>query len=810
MRDCRGNDINRHLKNNKRDNNQNVKQMKLTHYIYISTALAMLTACSDDVDPVYTVGEADNAIRLEAGVVDGGKTVQTRANWDTSNAERHGKHLALANGIKLALRVDGTWTGHTDAQDPDASSVSKPTTATAETPADSKHNSISMSPQLYWDDYGTADPANKEMGRATGLTIYGAAVNDASVSAPTISDWTATTWTLPEDQSTAAGNWTKRDLIVSNNVTAGGDGTLKFEEWKAGTANDLLEFKHVMSKITINLKANKGFPTSGSGLKGNTANKFENDPVVKLLGRSEDAEEVAYAITSGKVNIETGVVTPSTVASDLKIITTKRGDYPTWSADTPSSTFQYTVQMSALVFPGTVIGANPNDGTSDIKSSAEKMTIAKLEVDGNIYYINAQKISEAINGANEYKTESGKNYILNIIVDKTEVHVNATVAEWVDVIAEPATPKIDITTSYGANVTSAFDKTNLSFYYSKAMDAPATDKYGIEQSSLYQQDAVGTNGTGVDKGKIALEPSIYWPNHSIKYFFRGVWPLTTTESSSTTAPKVSLFTDLESKQHQGIAVSNTSYDANTFPSNLMIGIPLQMNNDGTLKVDDTTGKYIHDENNGQGISATEGKITLNFTYRMAQVEVHLVSSGANEDNNIDFGSKVADMPVIPQAKVEIVNGYKEGYILLSDGSSKFASGVNRESYAMNPKSTTDPTTIPTDASGYENDYFYRHDVVIPQNLGTNNTDAVKFCVTTYTPKEGEPSAYTEDKYYINVKDILLKSINNVACTSANNKITEWEAGKHYVYTLKITKTQVIIEATIVDWISVVAGGDFWL
>ncbi len=787
--------------------------MKLTHYIYISTALAALAACSDDIDPVYTVGEADNAIRLEAGVVDGGKTVQTRANWDTSNAERHGKHLALANGIKLALRVDGTWTGHTDAGGQDASSVSKPTTATVVGSAtDSKHNSITMSPQLYWDDYGTADPANKTTGRTDGLTIYGAAVNDATQAAPTISDWTSTTWTLPADQSTADGNWTKNDLIISNNVkptTAGGDGTLKFDDWKAGTANDLLEFKHVMSKITINLMANKGFPTSGSGLKGNTANKFENDPVVKLLGRSEDAEEVAYAITSGKVNIETGVVTPSTEPSYQKIITTKRGDYPTWSADTPSSTFQYTVQMSALVFPGTLLGADPTK-TGEELSSAEKMTIAKLEVDGNIYYINAQKISEAINSANDYKTESGKNYILNIIVDKTEVHVNATVAEWVDVTAEPATPKIDIMTSYGANVTSAFDKDKLSFYYSKAMDAPSTDKYGIATGSapsvFYKEDASGSNAAG----KITLDPNIYWPNHSTKYFFRGVWPQTSVDNSS---PAVTDFT-AEDGDHQGIAVSNASYDANTFPSNLMIGIPLQQNNDGTLKVDDTTGKYIHDENNGQGISATEGKITLNFTYRMAQVEVHLMSSGMDTskdpqvpfENNIDFGSEGG----AKQAKVEIVNGYKEGYILLADGGVKFASGSSTAPYEMTPKSTSlTGVTIPNygetnfDWTTDAHKTLVRHDAIIPQGFGTDAAP-LQFKITTYDKTDN-----TEDHYFINIKDIKVSKIGNTTYPDGE-VITEWKAGEHYVYTLNITKTQVTIEATIVDWTTVYASGDFWL
>ena len=149
--------------------------MKFTHDIYIATILAILSACSDDVTtPAYTVGEADNAIVLSAGIGEGGSNVLTRAagGYDDIDATNHGKHLAFTTGTLAALRIDGTWTGHGDG------SVSQTTTATIgdETATGSKHNSLTMSPQLYWDDYGTADPANKETGRTTGLTIYGAAV----------------------------------------------------------------------------------------------------------------------------------------------------------------------------------------------------------------------------------------------------------------------------------------------------------------------------------------------------------------------------------------------------------------------------------------------------------------------------------------------------------------------------------------------------------------------------------------------------------------------------------------------------------
>ena len=84
--------------------------------------MALLTACAskeDVVSPTYTVGENDNAIKLRAGIREGGSGVETRATEDS-----HDKHLAFTNGTKAALRIDGTWTGHS------TEPVSQTTTAT--------------------------------------------------------------------------------------------------------------------------------------------------------------------------------------------------------------------------------------------------------------------------------------------------------------------------------------------------------------------------------------------------------------------------------------------------------------------------------------------------------------------------------------------------------------------------------------------------------------------------------------------------------------------------------------------------------
>ena len=89
----------------------------------------------------------------------------------------------------------------------------------------------------------------------------------------TETNWEALSWTLPTDQRPTGYQPADKDLLISNNVRAEtDDGTYKFDLRNNGK---LLEFKHAMSKITVNLKAGAGF--TGSGFT-------EETPVVSLTG----------------------------------------------------------------------------------------------------------------------------------------------------------------------------------------------------------------------------------------------------------------------------------------------------------------------------------------------------------------------------------------------------------------------------------------------------------------------------------------------------------------------------------------------
>lgn len=584
--------------------------------------MALLTACAskeDVVSPTYTVGENDNVITLRAGIREGGSGVETRAAEDS-----HDKHLAFTNGTKAALRIDGTWTGHRP------ENVSKPTTATIGSVSfDNKHNSVSMSPMLYWDDYGTADPANTD-GRSEGLTIYGVAVDGVTTAGnfalpsetnnnlTTISNWEALPWTLPANQTSG---WANYDLLTSNNIKAGEgyDGTLKFDDVKNkknNTASDLLVFTHAMSKVTVKLTAGAGFP----GYTESSSNaKFENNPSVKLLS-------LYY---SGTYNVETKSPNASKTATDIQMHLSSGG------AGYNTATFD------ALVFPG-------NSWTD--AESANSTNILELEADGNIYKVTAEKLFEAMNAKENHNAiTKGYNYILNITVNKTQINVEATIKDWDEVNSDPVAPEINISASYGQPVTGSNAFTKSFDLYRSTTIATGYDENGTEDginpAATYTYS--GTSGS--------WNKTIFWPNHDTHYFFRGVYPQghpVITEGGNDV-----------------ISVANATYTQEAASSDLMIALPRFPGNCANH------GKDI--EKNG--ICATKGTITMNFEYAMSKVELRLKSDGAVGFDYVDL--KHSD------TKVEIIDGYTKGKIKLEDGLHTTYTDSDKGDYKLSKQAT---------------------------------------------------------------------------------------------------------------------------
>ncbi len=743
----------------------------------LSFSVALLSACSSSDDVAATDTRMVNgAIELKAQLVEGGAAESaTRASAEGF----HSKHNTLTLGTKLALRVSGKWTENL---------IEKTTTATigSETATNSKHNAVSCSPVLYWDDYGTADPANMGTGkgRETGLTIFGAAINGKTDDIPTelnavkdgvsnaekLATWQSVSWTLTSNQSTENNTPADKDLLISNNVqaytevTTSNDGTYKFKD-----SDKLLEFRHALSKITVNLKAGAGFPDDETS-DDPDVRKFEKTPEVKLTSNLYgESSKTEWALTTCNVDVTTGGITPtgSPVGTPAAIT----------MCPTATPTAGWTKTYEALVIP-----------ESEFKSDAAY--IARINADGNIYYVTAEKIRTEINSSTHatdgaYPTEAGKNYILNITVNKTGIVVEATVANWTDVTAAPVNPIINISGRLGddASATSGFTfdlfrSTSLNNNYS-ASTPLATP---LRENGYYQPESK----VSYDGSKWNMTTPLYWPNHNTHYQFRGVWPetVTTTGEGILASPRVELLTGGE-ENIQVIKVANVpTYTAGTFPSDLMIARPHVA--DASANCGNKEEGHTKSNLYTKGICAREGAIDLTFQYMMAKVTVNLTTNKG-----------ATDAVELQNAKVEIVNILPTGWAKLGD-LGVVADG-SLGTLTMGGYTYTDsPSPKATYCSA-----------IVPQQLNYLSAQAAgntKFKITIYDLHGTSDTSddTVEDIYYADIEPI--KELGKETKVAPNSK---WESGNHYIYNLHLSKTKINVTATITDWKPVNATEEVW-
>ena len=755
-------------------------------------SLLVLSGCSSDNEHFYTVGTDDNQIVLTMGVDNSpnalGAGTRTRAEGDGANTvtpfTRNGTSpscSSLIAGTKIRMRVEGRW--NTDL-------VKFTDCTTQEAADDATYNAISdYSPMLYWDDFGTADP-NNIRNREAGLAIYAVAVNGVTT-APGLNNTNSEGGTISDDKwgshtddanlfewNTEDNNESesllssgddlilKKDLIVSNNIsktTAPSPGNLTFDEhtkikyhkedWDDNQSR--LIFKHVFSKITFKLKAADGFADY----------KFKSIPTVTLTrSKMHETNNVGYCYVDGNVNVKKCEAIKSSSATP-KVVTAKLTNVTT------DGNFQV-VTKEVIVYPGTPICTN--------SSTPSDVIVAQVNADGNIYYIKADKIVAAIRDVfkNEsddvrLKTKAGYNYVFNITVNKTGINVSATVEDWLNVSSDEYEPTIDITVGDEFGGSGNADMADGFSFYRK-MDGEGR-KYsssftdGTGSDTYYKEETTVTLSGTEAKKQGSFGTPLYWPDHQTHYHFRGVYPRTGAPSADGSPSVVDVQKD-ENAQFQGIHVNNCAYesDKTSFPSNLLIGAP-EIKSGTMCGNKDHISPTVQVDMSEHGICAREGAINMNFRYMMSQVVVNLSTSadGSTDRVNIDGNTEV-----------EIENACRDGWIDIHTR----AIGKFGEDRGYKMTTVTDKNT-------------QRHDAIVPQLLtGSGITDLV-FKITV-KDKNGNVT----DIYRATVKDIPVSVADaNGHATGSPESITKWEAGKKYIYNLKVTKTQISITATITDW-----------
>lgn len=621
-------------------------------------------------------------------------------------------YYALQGGTQLRLKVDGVWKRTSE-----TGLVTKQATCKTEA-SETAVNTLNYDEgqTLYWDDYGTGDPDNKDaegnLNKDKGLSVLAVAV-DGNTEAPAVADWTSLSWTTVDAEGKTEVNEKKllaKDILVSKNLSA-----YKFAERNDADAKKLI-FKHPLSKITFNIKAGVGFT---KGKVGNTVYKFENAPTVTLTN-ARKLEDIStsgndYALTKGTVSIANAAATnDGTKAAVIAGVTSTTNE-------------TYTVIEQAIVYPGTPF--------------ANDAVIAVIQADDNVYYIKTDQIRAAMlaNDANtDYTTKAGHNYIINVTLNKTGIFTTATVSAWKNVNSVETQPLINVDAVVGekdGEIPTGFDR-QFAFWYSENLEGGYI---------------CGAQPTVKADGSIDWSTTnpLYWPDHNTHYHLRGVYPTEKVDESC-----------------KYVEVSNGGYDSNSFPSNLIIGMP-------EFSAEALCGNPEHTQVDMRtdGICAREAVINLNFRYMMSQVEVNLTSKSDDSNAIVD----------LTNAEVELVSVGTKGNILLS----------NRSAEVTDEGTFTLPCT-----SG--NNY---HGVIIPQTLvNGDKSNKVQFKITVYADTQKTKKSV----YYADVAPIKVKANGGTAAATS-----AWQSGVHYVYNLNITKTQINATATLTDWTTVAASTDVW-
>ena len=557
--------------------------MKLRHYLYIVSLVAFAACNSEELTSSDSVGEE---IRLSAATVSGNTAVTTRAAEGST-------YKAFKANTAITLQVSGMWTKQ--------SSLETVTLSTTATPSASNSSVLTLSPALYWDDYGMADPNNKDAGRKAGLTIYGVAT-DGEKTAPEVISWTALVWDLGTDQTAGIS---AKDLLISNNVK--GDNTYKFESRADGKQ---LKFHHVLSKITVNIKAGEGFAD----------NKFAQPPVVELTSNEANSsanEEWAY--TNGTIDVTTGVLTPTGTRNAVTM------------AQAGTSADGYTVTKEALVMPGSTFA---ND----------KAIILCINADDNIYYITAKQIRTSISATHEtdgaYETEAGKNYIFNVTVNKTGVIVTATVKEWEPVNSKEETPEI----IFSADV--------------KSSDASAGTFSDGESFSLWMTTDLNNLGAAKtitsDGKKFVNTDPVFWPNGSDSQYFRALADYTTGKLAATTSYALSQGKDLlwgTTADHTGTEIDESKthhYDEGVAINPRTGVVPLVFKHAMSyVAITLTTG----DDKDPSHVDLTNAKVTFSNLVNDGTINIatgKITLGDVKAENDVKLSTEFSNLFMIPQ------------------------------------------------------------------------------------------------------------------------------------------------------------------
>ena len=407
----------------------------------------------------------------------------------------------------------------------------------------------------------------------------------------------------------------------------------------------------------------------------------------------------------------------------------------------------------------TMLKATPSGNTCTftalaIPGKALKGTIlAKItNVDGNNYDIPVTSSilaqwHDQLLGDNNDVIKSGINYMLTVTVKKQGISVVARITDWTTINAT-GTGEIKFNSNIvSSGVTNDITSGSFDLYRGTSTIPEAEGALAYATTSTWTTD------------KWINNPQIYWKDGSTSYYFRALATLEADgklKSRSTTV-------GVEGENARTAAAQGTDLLWATTPAH-----------DGTLE----SGGTQH-FNAGEAIPPRTGDVPLQFEHAMSKITINLSTSTTGillANQSLDQQARAVDFT---GAKITISNLCTEGTIAIADGAISTTPIAEAKADALSGIVTAESS----DKASLANQ------IVIPQSL-VNETYPIKLTITL---DDGTT-------YSLLLKDCKVKGF-------ADNYITTWERGTHYVYEIYVEKEAIRFVAVIKEWKEVSGGGD---
>ena len=728
--------------------------MKNLFYPLLIATAFVATACTNNLEDDVTPVDPNGKTPISFIAVNNNQPV-TRVGFEGDNKSY----------TEVAMHIRSNEKGGTGIRE--THTLAKATHDTEKTPASvSGISSLSSNHTRYWDD---------AFGRDAQLSVFAIAVPgmpSPSNAGKTLEDLLAkpendkvwegaalselVTWTVSIDQS-ESDKLAAEDLVYSNNIQGAdndetNDKRLKFKLNSGSPTNGpgtfaqgKLEFKHALSRITVNLVKGTGFDSGSFNFTADADGKVGN---VKFLN----------VPISGSLNLEAGAWGSTPSAADIKKMATL----------TIPDNATYNHSLMAQVLPGYTFTKGSNTD------------VLEFYIDNNKYTVSQDMMLTALNNGQKTNKESitmkqGNNYIFTITVNKKQIEViSASVVDFEKINGELALDNhhysFDLFNG-GVEITD-----NLFTFYRYQDPTITSIQTTASESTDWNGNYTASKDFAYDTNKKKWGTEWYYEDNTKFYHFR------TTSSENVTSKNYHVAT---SGSDYFTMTSGAISDKIAKGTDYIWGAPIkeQEGLKTPLPYDVANGysTYIN-----PAIGATDADIKMTQMHMMANIKIVLVTPAQPAATNNSI--VLYDGDNNKGCTIALTNFYTQGNVSMGNGLVTLVDG------SLNTTPTGQTITAPSIASADDyyntaytktNEFSYS---VVPQVL-VDGTRKVGLIITT-------PD---NNQYYV------INDLSTIKINGTDNAITRWNPGYEYTYTIKLTKTGITnISCSVVGWETVEA------